>query len=97
MNQYNETNNEMTRLSIGVSLDRNQILLLQEIFDVNSELISTAVVTDGNSVNLYLEDGSNESTDIYSSAKVEFKNPGYGVQVNILTPENISSVTESMY
>lgn len=92
-----ETNNEMTRLSIGVSLDTNQILLLQEIFDVNSELISTAVITDGNSVNLYLEDGSNESTDIYSSAKVEFKNPGYGVQVNILTPENISSVTESMY
>lgn len=91
-----ETDN-VYKLSIGSSLNEEQVKELQAIFNSDDSAIESAVITDGNLVNGYLQDGSNNSTDIFSSAKVEFKNQGYGIQVKILTPENITQVSESMY
>lgn len=53
-------------------------------------------IIDGNLINKYLEDGSNESTGVYSSAQV-FLNWTNGVQVDILTPAYITQVSESAY
>lgn len=85
------------RLSIGISNDDAQILAIQGIFGATSEQVENAVYSDSELLNKYLNDDSDASTSIMSSARVEFRNPGYGINVTIVTPENITTVTESMY
>lgn len=52
---------------------------------------------DGNTVNHYLNDGSNNNTAVYSSAIIEPREAGYGVQVQIVTPQTILNVTPQTY
>ncbi|XJS11017.1 DUF1002 domain-containing protein [Aerococcaceae bacterium WGS1372] len=85
------------RVSYGISLNEEQKKELSQLFNVSDVEQAESITIDGSILNNYLKDGSNETTNVYSSAKVEFKNHGYGVQVNILTPENIKSVSSSMY
>lgn len=96
VNSSDEASSEI-RLSLGGSLDVNQIQQIQTLFGASSEDVSNAVITDGELLNKYLQDGSDESTDILSSSKVEFRSTGYGINVTILTPDNITQVSESMY
>lgn len=85
------------RLSIGISNDDAQIQAIQGIFGATSQQVENAVYSDSELLNKYLNDDSDASTSIMSSARVEFRNPGYGINVTIVTPENITTVTESMY
>lgn len=86
-----------SKATLGVTLseeEQNETLNVLGAGDVSNEDI---IIIDGMMVNEYLKDGSTINTDIYSSAYVELKPEGYGVQVQILTPENITSVSESTY
>lgn len=90
-------NNNDTFVSLGVSLSEDQkkeTLLLLGADEVANDKIFNI---DGQKLNDYLNDGSTTDTTIYSSSKVEFKNEGYGVQVKINTPNNITNVTQSTY
>lgn len=55
------------------------------------------VVVDGDMVNRYLQDGSNSSTAVWSSAKVQFNKELTGVNVNIVTPNTITLVRPETY
>ena len=82
-------------IALGSSLSDYQKEEILSIFgDENSQDFLTI---DGNKVNEYLNDGTDNSVGIFSSAKVTFHESGYGVNVYILTPENITKVTESVY
>lgn len=86
-----------TFVSVGASLseeEKKETLKLLKAEDVSSDNIFSI---DGNKLNEYLNDGSTTNTTIISSSKVEFKNEGYGVQVTINTPNNITNVSQSTY
>lgn len=55
------------------------------------------VVVDGNVINKYLQDGSNASTNVWSSSKIKFNKGFTGVKVHIVTPSNIQKVTADTY
>ncbi|MDO4775418.1 MAG: DUF1002 domain-containing protein [Aerococcaceae bacterium] len=87
----------LQKVTLGVSLSPEQ---RNETLDIlgSSNIMSKDILTiDGSMVNKYLKDGSNLDTDIYSSAYIELKPEGYGVQVQILTPDNITSVSKTTY
>lgn len=48
-------------------------------------------------INRYLQDGSNASTQVLSSAYIQQMPEGYGVQVQIVTPQNITVVRPLTY
>lgn len=84
-----------SEIALGSSLSQSQ---RDEVLSYFGELGNDNFITiDGNKVNEHLNNGSDNSVGIFSSAKVEFKNSGYGVHVYIVTPENITKVTENMY
>lgn len=93
-----ETNSKNdTFVSLGASLSDDQkkeTLLLLGAENIPNEKFFNI---DGQKLNEYLNDGSTIDTTIYSSSKVEFKNEGYGVQVQINTPNNITNVSPAMY
>lgn len=84
-----------SQVALGASLSEDQ--RAEMLMLLNDEDAKDVLTIDGTKVNEYLDDGSDDSVGIYSSAKVEFMKPGYGVHVFIVTPENITKVTESMY
>ncbi|AXY25622.1 hypothetical protein CL176_06220 [Suicoccus acidiformans] len=55
------------------------------------------VVVDGNMIHRYLNDGSNQATQVYSSSHIKFNNYDSGVTVDIVTPQNIQLVTQATY
>lgn len=81
-------------ISIGVSNSEAQTEELLGWFGAGSEEI---LYIDGETVNKYLNDGTTNDVQIFSSSKVTMMDPGYGVNVFVLTPENITSVSESAY
>lgn len=84
-----------SEIALGSSLSQSQ---RDEVLSYFGELGNDNFITiDGNKVNEHLNNGSDNSVGIFSSAKVEFKNSGYGVHVYIVTPENITKVSENMY
>lgn len=83
--------------SLGATLSENdikrtlQLLTGQTIEQKNQYLI------DGEIINHYLNDGSTRITPVYSSAVIEPREPGYGVQVQIVTPQTILNVNSQTY
>lgn len=91
----NNVSAQESDIALGASLSEYQ---KEEMLMYFGEPTATDYIQiDGNKVNEYLNDGSDNSVGIFSSAKVEFMSSGFGVYVFIITPDNITEVTEDMY
>ncbi|WP_132107113.1 DUF1002 domain-containing protein (plasmid) [Bacillus velezensis] len=80
----------------GASLSSEQKKETQKLLDISDLDSVKSVSVSGQDLVKYLKDGSPES-NLYSSAKVERTDSGSGINVEIIKPENITKVTESMY
>ena len=84
-------------VSLGRSLDAQQAELTKQLLGANDVVADKVIYVDGNTVNRFLQDGSNANTQVYSSALIEQKPEGFGVQVQIVTPQNITLVKPITY
>lgn len=82
------------QIAIGRSNSDQDIEFLTSLFGEDSDEI---IKIDGTVLNEFLQDGSNKSTGVYSSVSVEFLENKSGVDVEIITPENITEVSDSTY
>ena len=80
-------------LSLGASLNPQQQEQTKNLLGAKDFSAANTLMVDGNTINQYLHDGSNASTTVYSSAYIEQQAAGYGVQVQIVTPQNITLVS----
>lgn len=82
-------------LSLGKTLSLEQSSQTQRTLGADNA--DQVIIVDGKIINDYLNDGSNINTPVYSSAYIEQREPGFGVQVQILTPQNILVVKPATY
>lgn len=85
------------RIALGGSLDESGIQQTLDLLGAGNVQESQIVNVDGTLIHSYLNDGSNQATPVYSSALIESREEGYGVQVQIMTPENILHVAPQTY
>ena len=84
-------------VAIGASLDEQQRQETLKLLGVSPDNTNKIVYVDGEMVNKYVKDGSTNATNVYSSASIEQMPQGHGVQVQIVTPDNILNVTPLTY
>lgn len=84
-------------VALGGSVDEAQAQQTLQLLGASDVDLSSVLYVDGNIINKYLQDGSNADTIVYSSALIQAMDPGYGVQVQIVTPQNITSVSATTY
>lgn len=85
------------KVSLGASLDAAKIEKTLELLQVEPSAATDQIKIDGPKVNDYIKDGSTAETKVYSSAVIEPRQPGYGVQVEIVTPQTIQNVSAQTY
>src|SRR5699024_844868 len=78
---------ESQLVALGGSLDQNQAQQTLQLLGANAVDSSNIIYVDGTMINQYLQDGSGPGTVVYSSAYIQGMNEGYGVQVQIVTPQ----------
>lgn len=84
-------------LSLGASLSAEQQQQTIQLLGAGDVAADKTVYVDGSVINRFLQDGSGPGTVVYSSAFIESQQDGYGVQVQIVTPQNITLVTPATY
>lgn len=84
-------------VSLGGSLNAQQAEQTKQLLGASNVAADKIIYVDGNTINRFLQDGSNASTSVYSSALIEKQAPGFGVQVQIVTPQNITLVKPVTY
>lgn len=84
-------------LSLGGSLDEAQRQQTMQLLGATNVSVDNTVYVDGSVINQYLQDGSGPGTVVYSSAFIESQPEGYGVQVQVVTPQNITMVSPTTY
>ncbi|MDO4431713.1 MAG: DUF1002 domain-containing protein [Aerococcaceae bacterium] len=84
-------------LSLGGSLQGAQLTQTRQLLGATDVTEANTIYIDGNTINRYLKDGSTSGTPVYSSAVIEPLPAGSGVQVQIITPQNIQLVTPLTY
>lgn len=84
-------------VSLGASLTAAQAQQTLQLLGASNYPQSSIKYIDGNIINQYLQDGSNASTVVYSSAYIQPMPEGFGVQVQIVTPNNITKVSQLTY
>lgn len=84
-------------LSLGASLSAEQQQQTIQLLGASDVTPTNTVYVDGSVINRFLQDGSGPGTVVYSSAFIESQNDGFGVQVQIVTPQNITLVTPATY
>src|SRR5699024_7235805 len=77
------------KVSLGGTLNQNDINYTLQLLNAQDVSVADQINVDGPMINSYLNDGSTAQTDVYSSAIIEPRQPGYGVQVQIITPQTI--------
>ena len=82
------------QIAIGASNSEVESQFLTSLFGEDSDEV---IKIDGTVLNDFLQDGSDKTTGVFSSVSVEFLKNNSGVDVQILTPENITEVQESTY
>lgn len=87
----------MQLVSLGASLTQAQAQQTLQLLGAGHVPASSITYVDGNMVNRYLSDGSNANTTVLSSAYISSMPDGYGVRVNVVTPQNITFVTSTTY
>ena len=85
------------QVALGGSLSEAEMQQTLELLRVNDIADSNITHVDGTLINRYLQDGSTSDTPVYSSVSVEAREAGYGVQVQIITPNNILLVAPQTY
>ena len=83
-----------TTVIYGGALDNNSKTNLNKLFNVDGENVKVDF-TNSNDLYTYLNLQGIPTESLFSSVKVE-KNT-HGISVNILTPENITTITENQY
>lgn len=84
-------------LALGGTLNAQEAQQTIALLGAGSVTPDNTIYVDGNMINRYLNDGSNASTQVYSSAYIAPQQEGYGVQVQIVTPQNITQVSSTTY
>lgn len=84
-------------LSLGGSLTAEQQQQTIQLLGASDVTPTNTVLVDGTVINRFLQDGSNADTIVYSSAFIQSQPEGYGVQVQVVTPQNITVVTPATY
>lgn len=85
------------QVAVGASLDADQTAQTLSLLGANDVAESEILRIDGSQIHTYLNDGSNNATPVFSSAMIEQREAGYGVQVQIITPDNILLVAPQTY
>ncbi|AEB30317.1 hypothetical protein CAR_c16590 [Carnobacterium sp. 17-4] len=81
----------------GGGLSENQITETEDLLGIeNPENVAVGSVTGQDLIN-YLGDGSGNTSSMISSVLVQKQDAGEGVDVEIVTPENISQITQDQY
>ena len=80
----------------GGGLSQDNVNEIAEKFDISRSNVQE-LYTSGEMVSKYLGTNSTSTGSLISCVKVEKKSSGYGVKVNIVTPENITRITETQY
>lgn len=84
-------------VALGGSLDAASQQQTLQLLGASQVPQSNIIYVDGSMINRYLQDGSGPGTIVYSSAYIQQMPEGYGVQVQIVTPQNITVVTPLTY
>ncbi|MDO4432573.1 MAG: DUF1002 domain-containing protein [Aerococcaceae bacterium] len=84
-------------VSLGGSLTAQQAEQTKQLLGATDVTADRTIYVDGNTINRFLQDGSNSATTVYSSALIEKQPAGFGVQVQIVTPQNITLVKPVTY
>lgn len=85
------------RVALGGSLSAQEAQQTLQLLGAGEVAQGNIVYVDGPMINRYLQDGSGPETVVYSSAYIQGMSEGYGVQVQIVTPQNILSVSPTTY
>lgn len=97
------SNNDVVNEKLGVPIvvyggslsDSEKASVKNSLGVTNNSDIQEITIT-GADIAKYIENG-NSNARLYSSAKITPKDPGSGLVINIVTPENITEVTADMY
>ncbi|MBF6626754.1 DUF1002 domain-containing protein [Aerococcaceae bacterium zg-BR9] len=84
-------------MSLGASLNAQQAEQTKALLGANQVAVAKTLYIDGPTINRYLNDGSNASTGVFSSALIQPLPAGSGVQVQVVTPQNILLVKPTTY
>ena len=84
-------------MALGASLNQQQMQETIQLLGASQVAANNTITVDGNMINKYLQIGADSSVDVYSSVYVEAQAPGSGVQVQIVTPQNITLVSNTTY
>ena len=88
---------EDSLMSLGATLNADQTQMTKRLLSGTEVPDKNILRVDGPMINKYLQDGSTQDTQVYSSAIIQPKEAGYGIQVQIVTPQNIQQVSASTY
>jgi len=80
----------------GANLSEAEKATVKEALKVAEESEVQEITVSGEDLVKYIKDG-NSSSRMYSSAKITRKNEGAGLVISIVTPENITEVSEEIY
>ncbi|PKY89588.1 hypothetical protein CYJ57_03440 [Falseniella ignava] len=92
-----QQNEQQELVALGASLDPASAQQTLALLGAQQVPQSNILYVNGDMINRYLQDGSNESTQVLSSAYIQQMPEGYGVQVQIVTPQNITVVRPLTY
>lgn len=84
-------------LTVGDSLTEEELQKTKEVLGATDITDELTLRVKGSNIDYYTQNGSTDDSIVVSSALVEFKEEGYGVVVEILTPENITEVKKETY
>lgn len=80
----------------GANLSQTEKASVQQSLKVAEEPEVEEITVAGSDLAKYIQ-GSNASARMYSSAKITRKDEGQGLVISIVTPENITQVSEEIY
>lgn len=78
----------------GANLTADQKEEVRRLLEANSDTMEEYIVT-GEDIHNYI--GGDPNSRMFSSVKITHKEEGYGIEVNIVTPDRITEVTSEMY
>lgn len=92
-----QQNEQQELVALGASLDPASAQQTLALLGAQQVPQSNILYVNGDMINRYLQDGSDASTQVLSSAYIQQMPEGYGVQVQIVTPQNITVVRPLTY
>jgi uncharacterized protein YpuA (DUF1002 family) len=94
-NAFAATGEEQSVVVYGEQLSQTQKEEVRRLLKVDNPTAVKEVTVTGQDLVTYIK--GKPGANMYSSAKITRKDDGFGIQVNMITPENITEVTSEMY